>query len=522
MSAWLGIDASTQSVTALLVDDSGETLHEETVNFGRDLPGYGAPQGFVEGDAPGEVHADPLMWLDALDLCLGRMRAGGCDFSTVAGISGAGQQHGTVYLGPGWTSALAHLDAAGNLSAQVAPTLTRKTAPIWMDVSTGAECAEIADAVGGPSEVCRKSGSVAIERFSGPQIRRFHKTDPEAYRHTARIHLVSSFLASVLAGTDAPIDHGDGTGMNLLNLETLEWDPALLQATAPGLAEKLPAPAPSSTIVGPVSPYFQAKYGFRPEAMVVAFTGDNPSSLIGMGAASPGTAVISLGTSDTFFAAIPRPTFDPNGYGHVFGNPLGGFMALACFRNGSLAREALRDELGVDWAAFGEEGLSRTPPGNDGNGMVPFFGPEITPRVDLEKPLRFGSEAFRTNPAGDQLIRACLEGQFINLRRETRWIGIEPEVILLTGGASRNDGIAQTVADVMGAPVDRLAGSGSVAAGAVIRAARALGGSGDAIERNLSSVVPGSRRTPRENLADVYAELEKRFAAALDPFLRER
>ncbi|MFP4358891.1 MAG: xylulokinase [Puniceicoccaceae bacterium] len=522
MSAWLGIDASTQSVTALLVDDSGRTLREETVNFGRDLPAYGAPQGFVEGGAPGEVHADPLMWLDALDLCLGRMRAAGCDFSAVSGISGAGQQHGTVYLGRGWTDALARLDPARGLSSGIAPALTRKTAPIWMDVSTGAECAEIADAVGGPSEVCRRSGSVAIERFSGPQIRRFHKTDPESYRRTARIHLVSSFFASILAGTDAPVDHGDGTGMNLLDLETLEWDPALLEATAPDLRDKLPAPAPSATVIGPVSPYFQFKYGFQPTAKVVAFTGDNPSSLIGMGAASPGTAVVSLGTSDTFFAALPRPTFDPNGYGHVFGNPLGGFMALACFRNGSLAREALRDELGVDWAAFGEEGLSRTPPGNDGNGMVPFFGPEITPRVNLGKPLRFGSEAFRTNPSAGQLIRACLEGQFINVRRETRWIGIEPEVILLTGGASRNDGIAQTLADVMGAPVDRLAASGSVAIGAVIRAAKALGGSADAIERKLSSVVPGSRRVPREGLAEVYSDLEKRFGAALDSFLRDR
>jgi xylulokinase len=69
-----------------------------------------------------------------------------------------------------------------------------------------------------------------------------------------------------------------------------------------------------------------------------------------MGATTPGNVVISLGTSDTFFAAMPGPKTDPGGFGHVFGNPAGGFMSLICFRNGSLAREALRDRLGLDWS----------------------------------------------------------------------------------------------------------------------------------------------------------------------------
>jgi xylulokinase len=88
------------------------------------------------------------------------------------------------------------------------------------------------------------------------------------------------------------------------------------------------------------------------------FTGDNPASLVGMGATAPGNIVISLGTSDTFFAAMPGPKTDPNGFGHVFGNPAGGFMSLICFRNGSLAREALRDRLGLDWSAFDRAALA--------------------------------------------------------------------------------------------------------------------------------------------------------------------
>src|SRR4029078_6823034 len=48
---------------------------------------------------------------------------------------------------------------------------------------------------------------------------------------------------------------------------------------------------------------------FRPER-VIAWTGDNPSSLIGLGLIEPGDLAISLGTSDTVFGAIARAAHD--------------------------------------------------------------------------------------------------------------------------------------------------------------------------------------------------------------------
>ena len=58
--------------------------------------------------------------------------------------------------------------------------------------------------------------------------------------------------------------------------------PLLLQASAPGLREKLGAPVPSRAVVGTVSKYFVDGYGFPSDAKVIAFTGDNPASLAGM------------------------------------------------------------------------------------------------------------------------------------------------------------------------------------------------------------------------------------------------
>ena len=189
----LGLDASTQSCSAIVIDtEAGAIVAEASVNFGESLPQYGAPSGFIPGGAGGEVHSDPRMWLDALEQVLEALRTK-CDLSQIGAICGAGQQHGSVYLNGSWPSVLAGLSPERSLASQIGPCLSRQTSPIWMDTSTGAECAEISAAVGGPDVVCAKSGSIAIERFTGPQIRRFFKRDPEGYAETESIHLVSSF-----------------------------------------------------------------------------------------------------------------------------------------------------------------------------------------------------------------------------------------------------------------------------------------------------------------------------------------
>lgn len=513
---FLGLDSSTQSLTAVIIDPStGKIVHQQSVGFGADLPQYGSPSGFIPGGLNGEVHSNPSMWLDALNLLFSRLSAA-VDLAKIRMIAGSGQQHGSVYLDASFNPRLAGLDPQQDLAPQISPAFTRASSPIWMDTSTGAECAEITAALGGSAEVCRRSGSIAIERFTGPQIRRFHKQDPDAYARTAHIHLVSSFIASVLAGKSVSIDYGDGAGMNLLNLASLQWDPELLEATAPGLLDKLPSPAAATTIQGAISAYFVNKYGFSPDCRCALFTGDNPASLVGMGATTPGGIVISLGTSDTFFAAMPGPKTDPNGYGHVFGNPAGGFMSLICFRNGSLAREALRDALGLDWSAFDREALSTTSQEAGRNLMLPFYGPEITPRHDFTAPVLKGSPAFESGADPALQVRALLEGQFLNMRLNSQWMGVKAERIRLTGGASKNDGIASLVANVFQAPVERLDVSNSAALGAALIAATAAGHDMAGLQQTFCQTSPGSSIDPDTQLAPVYQDALCHFSGLLD------
>jgi len=516
MGLYLGLDSSTQSLSAMIVDTAqGKVVLDESVNFGKSLPHYHSPSGFLPNENPQLRHADPLMWVEALELLLGQLRARGVDFGAVEGISGAGQQHGSVYLKqrlsdvPAW-------DTTKDLVSQLRPLLSRPSSPIWMDSSTSQECQEIAEAMGGDARVVTLSGSRAIERFTGPQIRAFYKREPEAYAATHEIHLVSSFLASLLIGKSAPIDHGDGAGMNLLELARGSWSPALLAATAPGLADKLPPPVPSRTRIGEVAAYFVEKYGFRSGTPVVAFTGDNPSSLVGMGATEPGTAVISMGTSDTVFAAMREPHTDPRGFGHVFGNPAGGFMCLICFANGSLAREKVAERAGLSWDAFERAILQETQPGNQGRLLLPFFIPEMTPKLLAPKVELFGNERFVAWQEPAALARAIVEAQALSMQRHSDWIGEEPKLIRVTGGAAKNRGIRQVLADVFGAEIRGLSVGNSSALGAALRAAEAIGQQPFAsLYAAFAATDPSRNASPAPGATASYVDLRQKLIERL-------
>lgn len=506
MAYYLGIDSSTQSLKGLVIDPSaGRIVGDASVNFKADLPQYNCPDGVLANADPLVKHADPLMWLAALDLMLARLQKSGVDMAQVAAIGGDGQQHGSVYLNSSFPNALAELQRTALLPEQLKGTLARSSAPIWMDSSTSAECRELDAAFG--ARLQTDTGSPAIERFTGPQIRKFAKAEPERYAQTARIHLVSSFLCSVLIGKDAPIDSGDGAGMNLLNLKTGTWDADIAAFTAPGLAAKLPRVG--NGVAGALHPYF-GKYGLRAGIPVAVWTGDNPASLVGTGAWGAGVAVVSLGTSDTFFAALDTFRTDPEGCGHVFGNPAGGCMSLACFKNGSLARDRVRKDAGVEWEFFDKTAFEKTPPGNGGRLALPWFEAEITPPV-LTPGLRANFDFAAAAP--EVRVRAAVEGQVLALRRHAQWIGTFKH-IRVTGGASKSPGIRQTLADVFQARVESIAVADSAALGGAMLAAHADGVPLAQMTAAFSPVTATCEPRPEhaavyDSLLPVIGELEK-------------
>jgi len=86
----LGFDLSTQQLKVVAVDISNlETFYEKSVTFETDLKHFNTTKGvYVHGD---EVYSPVEMWIEALDIILGRMRDETFSFNQVVVISGAGQ-----------------------------------------------------------------------------------------------------------------------------------------------------------------------------------------------------------------------------------------------------------------------------------------------------------------------------------------------------------------------------------------------------------------------------------------------
>lgn len=85
-------------IIVLAVTSALETQFEENVSFDTDLPSYGVKKGVHVHEEAEEVFAPVAMWVEALDLLLQKMKKRDFDFGRVKGISGAGQQHGSVYV----------------------------------------------------------------------------------------------------------------------------------------------------------------------------------------------------------------------------------------------------------------------------------------------------------------------------------------------------------------------------------------------------------------------------------------
>ncbi len=515
MALYLGLDASTQSLTAMVIEVEGPTrrlVFETSLGFERDLPEYGTRGGVLRDPDPLVAEAPPLMWAEALDRVMGAVAASGIDLSSIRAVSGSAQQHGSVYLNAEWAPALAGLDARRPLAGALDGVFARARSPIWMDSSTAAQAAAIERELGGAAALARLTGSRAFERFTGPQIRGFHERDPRGYLATARIHLVSSYLASLLAGADAPVDRGDGSGTNLMDLSRGVWAPGALAAAAPDLARRLPPIVPSWTVVGALSSYWVDRYGY-PRARVVAWSGDNPCSLIGTGCVRPGTIAVSLGTSDTIFGCLDAPRVDPSGAAHVFAAPTGGWMSLICFKNGARARERVRDAHALGWGEF-ERALGAAPPGNRGAMMLPWFEPEITPAVRTPFARTFGLDL--SNAAAH--VRAVVEGQMLAMATHAGWMGGTIARIHATGGASASRAILQVMADVFGAEVLQLDARNSACLGAALRAYhadRAASGETvpwDEVVAGFAEPARGSRVAPVAAHARIYEDMKTIYA----------
>ena len=196
-------------------------------------------------------------------------------------------------------------------------------------------------------------------------------------------------------------------------------------------------------------------------------------------------------------------------------------MALVCFLNGSLAREAVCKEYDLDWEHF-TQALRETRPGNKNALMLPYFAPEIVPKVPSPNVVRHQLAANDTAAN----VRAVIEAQALSSKIHARWMGIEISSLYVTGGASANSEILRVYADVHNCPVHRFETTNSAALGAALRAAYAEqknsgdGSSWQAVVEGFTQPVAGTTIDPDgravtsdEKSVGQYEKFEKEHTA---------
>ncbi|KAK9469032.1 hypothetical protein V1512DRAFT_70862 [Lipomyces arxii] len=474
---YLGFDLSTQQIKVIAIDEKLEPVFQANVEFDVDTPEYKTRKGVYTNKALKEVYAPVAMWIKAFDILLGKMKDGGLDFSKVRSISGAGQQHGSVYWSYGAEEVLEKLDPSQALEPQLAKAFSHEMSPNWQDHSTASECDFLEEQLGGPEKFAEITGSKTHHRFTGPQILRVRHRHPDDYKNTARISLVSSFFASILLGSIAPFDVSDVCGMNLWDIPNEKFDEKIISLVAGGegkekdeLLRKLgPVEPDGGKNLGCISDYYVKRYGFAKDCIITPVTGDNPSTILAL-PLRPLDVIVSLGTSTTLLVSTPvyktSPTY------HMFSHPTtrGLYMGMLCYCNGSLAREKVRDDINEikppsaedPWSSFNEAAMASPILGTETEGEmklgVYFPLPEIIPDCQAGT-WRFTSDASGLHetdkgwdlPSAD--ARAILESQNLSMRLRAGPLLSstgQPRRVYVVGGGSRNPAICKLTGQVLG------------------------------------------------------------------------
>jgi xylulokinase len=232
------------------------------------------------------------------------------------------------------------------------------------------------------------------------------------------------------------------------------------------------------------------------DCIITPFTGDNPATITSL-PLSPMDSIISLGTSTTLL--LTTKTYKPSPFYHIFNHPTtkGLYFAMLCYKNGSLARELVRDEINGDhsndWEKFNAQ-ISSIPILGGSISKLGFYFPlpEIIPDapngtwrflVDelgtLKEPQK--SSGWTANDDA----RAIVESQALSMRLRAQPLSAngKPRHLYFVGGASRNTGMLSIISQVLGSQngVYRLTEgvtAGACARGSAIKAAWTFDGRG--------------------------------------------
>lgn len=441
MSYFMGLDISTTSAKALIMDDAGNVIAVK-----------GTPQP-ISQPKPLWSEQTPRDWWEGMVAAIkGAIADAGIAGSDIKGLGLTGQMHGLVML-----------DVDGNV---LRPSI------LWNDQRTQAQCDAMTAAVGF-ERLIELTGNRALTGFTAPKILWVRDNEPEVYARCEHILLPKDYIRYELTG-DYATDLAGASGTSLLDVANRQWSKTVVDAL--DIPESwLPQVHEGPQVTGTISARASELTGLKEGTPVVGGGGDQAAGAVGMGCVQPDIIGLTVGTSGVVFAPLAQYAYEPEGRLHAFCHAVPGqwhFMGVMLSAAGSLQwyRDAFAPDMAFD--ALLQE-TADVPAGSDGLFFLPYLTGERTPHPD---PMARGAFIGMTSRhTRGHMTRAVLEGVAYGLKDSFTLIdrvGLPEQFeVRISGGGAKSAIWQQIICDVIGAPLENISTTEGGAYGSAILAA---------------------------------------------------
>ena len=473
---FLGIDTSTTSSKALLIDELGNVIAVAS-----NLHTLQTPR-------PLWSEQNPLEWWDAVSASIKSvLEKAGIGGEGVGAVGLTGQMHGLVLL-----------DESGKVL---------RPAILWNDQRTQSQCDKIHQLVG-KERFIRITGNVALTGFTAPKILWVKENEPDVYAKAKHVLLPKDYIRYKLTGEYA-MDKAGGAGTVLFDLKLRDWSDEVLAALEIPRAW-MPETFEGTEFTGFVSEEAASLTGLKTGTPVAAGGGDQAAGAVGVGAVESGIVGLTVGTSGVVFATTPSALTEPEGRLHAFCHAVPGlwhFMGVMLSAAGSLQwyRDSLAADMGFDDLLAEAEAV---PVGSEGLQFLPYLSGERTPHPDPLARGAFIGLTLRHSRA--HMTRAVLEGVAFGLKDSFTLIqkaGLgEITQVRASGGGTKGTLWRQILASVLKAELVTVNTTEGAAYGAALLAGVGAGAWTDISSACKACVKITGSTQPDPSQVDVYRQ----------------
>lgn len=458
MSAVLGLDLGTTSISAVAVDASGQVLKTLTCHHAADVAGL----------PPGHAEQDPVVLRQMAWQVLRELTSGLPHPLQALGLTG--QMHGILLLDRSRRPLTRLMTWQDRRAVEPHPAQAGSLLDVLLT-----RCDE---------EAARRAGCRLAAGFGGTTLFALRQTGRLPHE-TAGAAVIADWLAAELTGGALVTDRSNAASLGLYDLQEDRWSPALLNAAEVPEAW-LPRVAESGAVIGCVTPAAAAVTGLPSGLPVCNALGDNPAAIVGSVPLGEEVVQVNIGTGGQLARILPR--FEHRDGMETRYLPLGRYMLVGAGLAGGDAFAWVQRTVTAWLRAFGvvlpeaevyarlEELMRAAPVDAEGLKCVPYF--RGTRREPSRRGEFHGVSAGNFTPAnmGRAVLNAIAAGMEMFHRLAASAGPWPAERIIATGNAvRRNPLLTQRLADALGLPIDVPTHREEAAYGAALLAGAQIG-----------------------------------------------